>query len=219
MPSLSKVTRRPRGTALWRMIVQLLCGIPNSSSPPTDHVFFEKTVLQRKFVTNSFKSASAWRTPLTSPRSLEPHRCAGLRLVARFHKLLSTTCNYRPGDAPSPVKAAMLFGEADPRSGNSPQPYTACVLREYPEPFSPPGRSCSLISVSSSPFGTTMSQKSAPLCNYAQFIPKALTSDTQQTSLTPHIVEKHNVLGWMSRRHLWARGSRSRVGCSKAARA
>ena len=48
-------------------------------------------------------------------------------------------------------------------TGSSPQPYTACVsCGEYPEPFSPPGRSCSLISVSSSfPSVTTMSQKSS----------------------------------------------------------
>ena len=65
-----------------------------------------------------------------------------------------------------------------PRSGSSPQPYTACVsCAEYPEPFSPPGRSCSLISVSSSfPSVTTMSQKSSVM-QLPQFVPKALTSD------------------------------------------
>ena len=47
----------------------------------------------------------------------------------------------------------------------------------YPEPFSPPGRSCSLISVSSSfPSVTTMSQKSSVM-QLPQFVPKALTSD------------------------------------------
>ena len=66
-----------------------------------------------------------------------------------------------------------------PRSGSSPQPYTACVsCGEYPEPFSPPGRSCSLISVSSSfPSVTTMSQKSSVM-QLPQFVPKALTSDS-----------------------------------------
>ena len=65
-----------------------------------------------------------------------------------------------------------------PRSGSSPQPNTACVsCGEYPEPFSPPGRSCSSISVSSSfPSVTTMSQKSSVM-QLPQFVPKALTSD------------------------------------------
>ena len=46
------------------------------------------------------------------------------------------------------------------------------------EPFSPPGRSCSLISVSSSfPSVTTMSQKSSVM-QLPQFVPKASTSDS-----------------------------------------
>ena len=81
-----------------------------------------------------------------------------------------------------------------PRSGSSPQPYTACVsCAEYPEPFSPPGRSCSLISVSSSfPSVTTMSQKSSVM-QLPQFVPKALTSDRLELGLlladeTPNLV-------------------------------
>ena len=97
-------------------------------------------------------------------------------------KTLSTSCNTDPRRCPrggtrrrcSPRRAGPT-----PRSGSSPQPYTACVsCAEYPEPFSPPGRSCSLISVSSSfPSVTTMSQKSSVM-QLPQFVPKALTSDT-----------------------------------------
>ena len=77
-----------------------------------------------------------------------------------------------------------------PRSGSSPQPNTACAsCGEYPEQPSPPGRSCSLISVSSSfPSVTTMSRKSSVM-QLLQFVPKALTSDTPEVmrlAIDPH---------------------------------
>ena len=124
------------------------------------HLLARRRFSSESSATNSFKSRISWQAFNLARGRLAPG-VAGEPLLARFQKTLSTSCNTDPRRCPrggtrrrcSPRRAGPT-----PRSGSSPQPYTACVsCGEYPEPFSPPGRSCSLISVSSSfPSVTTM---------------------------------------------------------------
>ena len=183
-PACPKWTRRPGGTARPADDLQLLgCGIPHSSPPPCPIIFFEKTVLQRKFGDQLLQVAHRLAQAFNLARGRLAPGVAGEPLLARFQKLFRPAVIQTLGDALAAAQGgdALLAAQARHHDPDlSPQPYTACVsCAEYPEPFSPPGRSCSLISVSSSfPSVTTMSQKSSVM-QLPQFVPKALTSDKQ----------------------------------------
>ena len=164
--------------------LQLLgCGIPHSSPPPCPIMFF----LRRRFssessATHSFKSRISWRRPFNLTRGRLAPAVAGEPLLARFQKLFRPAVIQTLGDARAAAQGgdALLAAQArhhDPDLLLS-RILLACLAANIPEPFSPPGRSCSLISVSSSfPSVTTMSQKSSVM-QLPQFVPKALTSDS-----------------------------------------
>ena len=92
-----------------------------------------------------------------------------LRTKARGHRDLVTIVGHAAMVSPGEWITASGEWNNDRTHG---QQFKARFLR-----ISPPGRSCSLISVSSSfPSVTTMSQKSSVM-QLPQFVPKALTSD------------------------------------------
>ena len=134
-------------------------------SPSPIMLFLRSRFSSESSATSSFKSRISWRKPLTSPE-------AAWRPVSPARRFLpasrnsSTSCNTDPRQCPhgdTKRRCSPPRVDPTPRSGSSPQQNTACVsCGEYPVPFSPQGRSSSLISVPSSlPSVTTMNQKSS----------------------------------------------------------
>ena len=199
MPSLSKVDPTASGADCidpGGMISSFSDspGIPHSSpSPMPDHVFFEKTVLQRKFGdrTPSSRASPIVRRPLTSPEVAWRPVIAGLsRFLPASKNSFVPAVIQTLGDALAAAQGgdALLAAQArhhDPDLLLS-RILLACLAANIPNRSLRRVSSCSLISVVHLRFPskvTTKRARNSSVMQLPQFVRKG--ADVRQRSTSP----------------------------------